>query len=907
MLMGFKRFVPVLLILIVATLNAAAQQDSIGLATIVAKTEKLSTDHPFEKVYLHFDKPYYAIGDTIWFKAYLTIGPKHQPSGLSRIIYVDVINSQDSIVSSLKLPVLNAVGYGDITLSPSSFKQGNYHIRAYSNWMRNFGPDYFFNKTVSIGNAIDNPVRPKISFVKIKKNKDEFMNARVLYNDINGNPYIDKKVSWSIQNDGETVSKGRGSTDKNGFLMVEITGNQLNLSEGAKLNTVIDLGDRKAFPNTFSLNSVFATTDVQFFPEGGDLISGVRSKVAFKAINPNGLGVDVSGVVTDNSGTEVASFTSQHAGMGIFALLPDGDKTYKATITFTDGSKNTYDLPKIRPNGINLAVNNSDPDNLSIKIATNADYFKEYKNKGYYIVAQSGGIICYTALAALQSQVYTGTVAKSKFPTGVLQVTLFAANGEALAERVVFIQHNDVLNLSLSTSFPSYSTKQKVRMAFSAKNGTLPVEGSFSLSVVDETKVPFDEDAETTILSSLLLTSDLRGYIEKPNYYFKNADSKILADLDILMLTQGYRRFSYTDILANKYPPVTFLPEKGIVVSGTLRTNSGLPVNKGTVNLLLPDRNISVNGVTNANGQFSFSNVSIFDSSKVVLSARNNPHAGDLMLMTDAAATQAVTKNNTDPDEIANIDSALSTYLVNSKKQNENSHVLKEVVIRASKIEAPIHEKYSTLNGLSAVADQVITAARLKECSFLLVDCIESMVFGLYHDNNQFYIKRDYDAGNKTPVKFFVNGMDVDDNYLTSLNSQNIEAIEVYLKDGPSGVMRFYHCNGIISITMKPNVPENQDNGSLLTSQSNVLTLTPKGFYKARIFYSPRYDTPQSKEGVADLRSTIYWNPAIITDKNGNASFDYYTADGRGTYRAIIEGIDNDGNIGRYVLRYVVK
>ena len=123
--MGFKKFVPVLLILIVATLNAAAQQDSIGLTTIVAKTEKLSANHPFEKVYLHFDKPYYAIGDTIWFKAYLTIGPKHQPSGLSRIIYVDVINSQDSIVSSLKLPVLNAVGYGDITLSPALFKQGN--------------------------------------------------------------------------------------------------------------------------------------------------------------------------------------------------------------------------------------------------------------------------------------------------------------------------------------------------------------------------------------------------------------------------------------------------------------------------------------------------------------------------------------------------------------------------------------------------------------------------------------------------------------------------------------------------------------------------------------------------------------------------------------------------------------
>jgi hypothetical protein len=900
--MHFKKLTTLLFILLITGLHAVAQRDSIGLTTIVDKTEKLSANRPFEKVYLHFDKPYYAIGDTLWFKAYLTIGFKHQPSALSHIIYVDVINSQDSIVSSLKLPTLNAVAYGDLTLSASSFKQGNYHIRAYTNWMRNFGPDYFFNKTISIGNAIDNPVRPKISFVKTKKNKEDIISARILYNDLDGKPYIDKKVSWSIQNESETVSKGRGNTDKNGFLTINITG----LSSGARLHTVIEPGDRKTVPNTFSLNAVFATTDVQFFPEGGDLISGVRSKIAFKAVNPNGLGINISGVVTDNTGTEVASFTSQHAGMGIFALLPDGDKTYKTTVTFADGSKNTFDLPKVRPNGINLAVNNNDPDNLSIKIATNAEYFKEYRNKGYYIVAQSGGVICYTALAALQSQVYTGTVAKSRFPTGILQVTLFAANGDPLSERVVFIQHNDALNLSLNTSLPSYGTKQKVKMSFSAKNGTLPVEGSFSVAVVDESEVLFDEDAETTILSSLLLTSDLRGYIEKPNYYFKKTDSKTLADLDVLMLTQGYRRFSYTDILADKYPPGKFLPERGITVSGTLRTNAGVPVNKGNVNLRLPDRGISVNGLTNADGQFSFANVSIFDSSKVVLSARNNPRSANLMLMTDASSTQPVTPNGNDPDEISNIDSALSTYLINSKKQSENSHVLKEVVIKASKITAPIHERYTTLNGLSDVADQVITTARLKECSFVLVDCIESLVFGLYHTDNKFYIKRDYDAGNRKAVKFFVNGMDVDDNYLTSINPQDIEAVEVYLKDGPASVMRFYDCNGIVSITSKPHVEET-DNGLLLTSQSNEVTITPKGFYKARIFYSPRYDTPQSKIGVTDLRNTIYWNPAIITDKNGSADFDYYTADGKGTYRAIIEGIDNDGNIGRCVFRYIVK
>ena len=190
-------------------------------------------------------------------------------------------------------------------------------------------------------------------------------------------------------------------------------------------------------------------------------------------------------------------------------MLPENDKTYKATITFPDGSKGGYDLPKVNNEGINLAVNNNDPENLTIKIATNASYFQKNKNRGYYIIAQSGGTICYTGLATLQSQVYTGTVPKSKFPTGIIvQVTLFAADGEPQSERIVFIQHNDALNIALNADLPAYTSKQHVKMTVSAKNKALPVEGTFSVSVIDETKVPFDEDAETTILSSLLLTSD---------------------------------------------------------------------------------------------------------------------------------------------------------------------------------------------------------------------------------------------------------------------------------------------------------------------------------------------------------------------------------------------------------------
>jgi hypothetical protein len=160
--MNFKRSVLFILLLIVFA-PAFAQRDTVGLNTIVTKTTKLITSYPFEKVYLHLDKPYYAAGDTIWFKAYVTID-QHSPTILSNIVYVDIANNQDSITRFLKLPVVNGVANGNIALTPADFKQGNYHLRAYTAYMRNYDPDYFFNKNLVIGNPVDKDIVTNMSF-----------------------------------------------------------------------------------------------------------------------------------------------------------------------------------------------------------------------------------------------------------------------------------------------------------------------------------------------------------------------------------------------------------------------------------------------------------------------------------------------------------------------------------------------------------------------------------------------------------------------------------------------------------------------------------------------------------------------------------------------------------------------
>jgi hypothetical protein len=910
--MILRKFALTLVLLVTVILTAFSQDDSIPLPTIIAKTNKFATDYPTEKVYVQFDKPYYAVGDTIWLKAYVTIY-QHQLSGLSKIVYLDMINSRDSIVETLRLPVTNGGASANITLPMLTFKEGNYHIRAYTNWMRNFDPEYFFTKNIVIGNAGDNtnPVNTHVSFTNTLKSTTESINARIAYKDQDNIALINKKVSWKVQDDDETIAKGKGTTDANGLLDINFSSDKPGVFGAADLITEIEVNYKKTLLNTFSLKTASKPMDVQFFPEGGDMINGIRTRVAFKAINSSGLGVDVKGTVTDNDNKVVAEFTSQHLGMGVFAMQPETDKTYKANVTFPNGTQSSFDLPRVLDEGINMTVDNTDPDNLNLKIASNPEFLQKFPNTRFYILAQSGGVIYYAAQTALQSLVYSASIPKSKFPTGIVQLSLLSADGDPLSERLVFIQHNDLLNVAMNTDRPIYSARQRVKLNLLVKNKDIPVAGNFSLSVINESKVPFDENAETTILSSLLLTSDLKGYIEKPNYYFNHMDATRAADLDVLMLTQGYRRFSYSDIIVDKNPTIYTIPEQGIEISGTLRTMSGIPVANGNVHLIIPDKIFATDVNTDANGYFKFTKLNIPDSSQVIISAKNNVNGRNLMLMLNNDTYAPLTKNINTPDNVVNIDSALNIYLQNTKKQYGNIHVLKEVVIKAkSEEKKPSHLDYPALVGLSPEADHVISGVQLNGCNDLLT-CLKGSALGFTFDNQDFYITRDYSQGNKsTPVQVYFNGMPVETSYLSNINPTTVESVEIFLNNGITNIGSLNNTKGILVVNSKKIPTGEKISFSQLKEmlpQKNILTITPFGYAKTRNFYIPKYTVTNIRLETPDLRTTVYWNPQIITDKTGKASFEYFNSDNKGTYRALIEGLDADGNIARYIYRYKVE
>jgi hypothetical protein len=352
------------------------------------------------------------------------------------------------------------------------------------------------------------------------------------------------------------------------------------------------------------------------------------------------------------------------------------------------------------------------------------------------------------------------------------------------------------------------------------------------------------------------------------------------------------------------------LPEQGINITGTLRYSSGIPVNRGNINLRIPDRNFSENVVTDVDGRFKFTNLVFLDSAKVNISARNNERASDLVITLDNELSQSVPGNFNAPGEVMNIDSALSAYLKNSKIQYSSLHVLKEVVIKDTRIVKTIsHKDYGSLNSLSSEPDHLIKGDQLKGCANVL-ECLKTLATGMVFEKENFYVLRDYSQGKQIPAQVFLRGTPIDINTLATLDANAIESVEVFLKDELGLVNSAYGTNGAIVVNMRKVEATKISYQQLkdLIPQRNEVSVNPKGYAAIRTFYIPRYNGPKETQNTkTDTRSTIYWNPNVTTDKTGAAEVEYFNADGQGTYRVIIEGIDKDGNIGRQLYRYTVK
>jgi hypothetical protein len=805
-IISMRRLIFTSALFLISFQTAFCQTDSTVLKNAVAKLQTLINTHIVEKAYLHFDKPYYVAGDTIYFKAYVTLGERHELSKLSGILHVDLIDKNDALMKSLTLKLINGLASGDFSL-PDTLQKGNYRIRAYTQWMRNNGPDYFFNRYLSVGS----------------------------------------------------------------------------------INTL----------NRVSATTKSAQPALQFFPEGGNLVSDVPSKVAFKAVGANGLGINVTGVVIDNEKREVAKFAASHLGMGSFDLTPETGKTYKAKVTYANGQQSIIDLPQPDAKGIVLAINNDNPNKVSIEIRANRAYYKENLNKDLNLVIYAGGAVN-TVKTKLDNEILGIDLPKTSFRTGILQVTLFSQTGEPLSERLAFIQNQDLLNLAVTSDKQVYKTEQKVHI--NLKNNT-SANGYFSVAVVDENKVPADENTESTILSNLLLTSDLKGYVEQPNYYFANVTDDTRKNLDVLMLTQGYRRFVWKELLNNNATAAAYQPENFLDITGSLKTKTGIPLTDKNVQLLASDGSSVINQITDGEGNFKFQQLSFMDNSKFILKTETATGKNQAFLLIKNNDPQpAINNRNTDEvqyNEKADVMASVSIPQRQGMATANNSSYKGSMIANELPVGSRKEYRSSSLSG-SGHADQVIPGDKILTATSLSVG-LNGLLNGVDFVQGIPYLKSSRTVNtDPEPMLLIVDGTPMSE--IDNIEPNSVETVEL-LKGVSAGIYGVRGAPGVLIITRKLS-------GSQTMSKEmapGIFSIIPKGFYKAREFYSPQYDSPNVTKSGADTRTTICWKPDIITDKYGNASFEYFNADGKGQYRVVVEGIDDQGNLGRQVFRYKVE
>ncbi|MHB8206619.1 carboxypeptidase regulatory-like domain-containing protein [Mucilaginibacter sp.] len=906
-----KLIIGLLLAASVFTLAGFIVADNYPIQKIALQLNKWKLKNPVEKVYLQLDKPYYATGDDIWFKAYVTIGSQHQLTNLSGVLNVELIDDKDSVKQHIKLPLINGLTWGDFAL-PDTLAEGNYRIRAYTNWMRNAGTEYFFDQHISIVNAVDNKVNAKVAYTFATQNGQQKVNAIINYTNPEGLAYSTKEVKYNIDLGPKQIARGKGITDDKGNIAFSFINTLKEPVSWGRIITNIQIDKSNLVTKILPVKATSGNVDVQFFPEGGNLVTGVTSKIAFKAVGADGLGTDIKGSVTDDSGNIVTSFSSQHLGMGEFILNPQANKTYKAHIIYADGSDNTIALPQVLDKGYVLAIDSKDSSKINIKITSNTQTHESDPNDTLSLIAQCDGQVYYAAKSNPGVPSFVATLDKNRFSSGIVQFTLFSSKGEPLDERLVFIQNNDQLKLDIKAE-KTYAPGQKVKIQLNATNADAkPAVGSFSASVTDETKVPQDENFASTILTNLLLTSDLRGYVEQPNYYFNNVSEKTRADMDVLMLTQGYHRFEWKKVLNDDLPEATYQPEKTLRISGHVTTLSGKPVPNGKVTLLSTAHGtFFADTVTDENGRFAFNNMAFPDSIKFVIQARTGKNRRNVKIELDDVVPQGADHDKNAADVQVNIYDGLSNYVQSSKdlfnqqlKYGLAKHtiVLKEVVIKDTRIKL---KNSSNLNG-PGNADQVITSDQIPAGCPQLNSCLEAVMHGVIFRNGVPCSTRPSGLLAYPPMTVNLDGIFIPSDELESINVNDIASIEV-LRD--QSFYSIYGSNagpgGVIVITSKSG--EDHTNEIYRQPIPGIVTYSPIGYYKIREFYSPQYDDPKTNQAIADQRSTIYWNPNIITDKSGNASFEYFNAGSKGTYRVIIEGIDIDGNLARQVYRYKVE
>lgn len=916
-----KQFMPVLpiLILLLASFALYTKQGEAFIHNLKLQLNKYNNNLPHEKAYLHVDKSFYKPGEIIWFKAFILNGTNHEPTSNSEVMYVELINPRGNVESTLTLPVLQGGADGSFDI-PETMPGGIYKLHAYTNWMKNFGDDYYFEKEIQVQKVIFPRLLMKIDFVKKAYGAGETVDATLSIRTLEDNPLINTTYNFNVSLAGDKIISQSGQTDMEGQAILRFSlPENLTTNDGLINITIRHEGNTESISRSIPI--VLNNISIQFFPEGGELLKGYRNTCAFKALDEFGKPADIEGAVYDKNGNEVCPFSSFHQGMGVFQFVPDNG-TYYAKISKPSGIAKKYYLPKAMKNGYLLNLAHQTDKELSIRIVAPRD-------EELTLTGQIRGKIVYAKPFGFKQGENEITIDYSEFPAGILQVTLFDNYDVPRCERLFFVNKDKGLSISITPSKKEYQPREKVELKIQTfDKDSIPVPARLSLAVVNDKVISFADDKQDNILSYLFMSSELKGKIEEPSFYFNPNEAKADSALNYLLLTHGWRRFTWEEIISEDYE-VKYFAEKATSVSGCILDRStNMPLRAIVTLIEISGEQRAAQVSTREDGRFLFRNVDPVAEKKLLVRAPGI-HVNHVLIQLDKPGFNAniATNSNATSDELVPVvikekieEKPTETNQQNSEneqigEQNIDAFLMPDV---ASLDEIVVvgygTQKKSDLTGAIAVVNE-------KDFQGNIEQILQGRVAGLdvrdyapgTGEASNVQIRGISSIASDEPL-FVIDGVPVStlpDSKLSPLghlDASEIESITI-LKDASATAI--YGANGaagvIVINTKKNNNQYFAQHTRYPKKRYSVIDVPVKTFSRVRKYYSPDYEKSKNSEERTDFRTTIYWDPNICTDNNGKATVSFYNSDEITTFRAIAEGVGAKGILGRCESTYYTQ
>ncbi len=640
--------------------------------------------------------------------------------------------------------------------------------------------------------------------------------------------------------------------------------------------------------------------NLRFFPEGGDLYAGIDNRIAFKSIYADGKPFAVSGDVLDEKNVTVAKFRSTHDGMGSFNLHPTAGVKYKAVWKDDKGVLQTTMLPESRTEGLSLEIKNDQGKKGFIirKVGTDQRFSQAH------IIATLYGQLAYMASVNLSANnIVSGSIPTAEIPSGILQITLFDSGWIPVAERISFVDNNDY-RFDPEVGFSVLGTGKRGKNTL-VINVPTDISANLSLSVTDK---GIGSDSSDNIISHLLVTGELRGIINNPAYYFRSNDDSVRSQLDLVMLTNGWRKINWKQVVTGKLPEFKYQPDTNYFsLSGKIYGASPEELRASPLLfLILQPTNDSTRDLAqvaiNPDATFSDPDKIIFDTVKVYYSVGGT---SGLLNSSELKFNSPITSpRNLLQDQSAGLyfrDTAAenrSRFLASEQERlNElmEGATLENVTVRAktkSKMEL-MDEKYATglFSGGNATSFDILNDPTAQS-QFNVLTYLQGRVAGLQISGGNSGLS----MGSQPSISWrggkpalYLNEMQVDQDQLSNISMADVAYIKVFQ---PPFIGPYGGGSGAIAVYLRKGGEGTARKGKGLPFK--VIT----GYTPQKEFYSPDYATFDVRHEKDDLRSTLYWNPMILTTpENHILKFNFYNNDVTEGFRVIVEGMSKDGRM----------